>query len=116
NGTAATSDDVLPAWTSVGPTADGVTKPELVAPGRKIVSVRVPGSTLDRQNPTHVEGPTTIRFSGSSEATAMAGGAAALLLQQRPELNPDETKALLVGAARPLSGVAAAAQGAGLIN
>jgi serine protease AprX len=116
NGTVSPSDDSIPFWSSVGPTVDGLTKPELVAPGRKIVSVRVPGSTLDRQSPTHVEGPTTIRFSGTSEATAMAGGAAALLLQQRPELSPDETKALLVGAARPLTGVAAAAQGAGLIN
>jgi serine protease AprX len=116
NGTVSVADDSIPFWSSVGPTADGLAKPEVVAPGRKIVSVRVPGSTLDRQNPTHVEGPTTIRFSGSSESTAVAGGAAALLLQQRPELSPDETKALLVNSARPLAGISAASQGAGLLN
>jgi serine protease AprX len=116
NGTASPTDDTIPFWSSVGPTPDGLAKPELVAPGRKIVSVRVPGSTLDVQNPTHVEGPTTTRFSGTSESTAVAGGAAALLLQQRPELSPDETKALLVGAARPLAGIGAAFQGAGLLN
>jgi serine protease AprX len=116
NGTASPADDVIPSWSSVGPTPDGLAKPDLVAPGRKIVSVRVPGSTLDLQSPTHVEGPTTIRFSGTSEATAVAGGAAALLLQQRPGLRPDETKALLVQGARPISAASAAAQGAGLLN
>ena len=115
-GTAAPSDDTMPAWSSVGPTADGLAKPDLVAPGRKIVSVRVPGSTLDLQSPSHVEGPTTIRFSGTSEAAAVAAGAAALLINQRPELSPDQAKALLVDAARPLGGVSAAAQGAGLVN
>jgi serine protease AprX len=116
HGTAATSDDTIPTWSSVGPTPDGLAKPDLVAPGRKIVSVRVPGSTLDKQNPSHVEGPTTIRFSGTSEAAAVAAGAAALLVQQRPDLQPDQTKALLVGGARPLAGVARAAQGAGELN
>jgi len=116
NGTVSAADDSIPFWSSVGPTTDGLAKPELVAPGRKIVSVRVPGSTLDVQNPTHVEGPTTIRFSGTSESTAVVGGSAALLLQQRPGLSPDETKALLVGGARPLAGIGVTFQGAGLIN
>jgi serine protease AprX len=116
NGTVTSADDTIPSWSSVGPTPDGLAKPDLVAPGRKIVSVRVPGSTLDLQSPTHVEGPTTIRFSGTSEAAAVVAGAAALLVEQRPELSPDETKALLVQAARPLAGISAAAQGAGLVN
>jgi serine protease AprX len=116
NGTAAATDDSLPTWSSVGPTPDGLTKPDLLAPGRKIVSLRVPGSTLDLQSPTHVEGRTTIRFSGTSEAAAVAAGSAALLIAQRPDLTPDQTKALLTSAARPLSGVAKAAQGAGLLN
>jgi serine protease AprX len=116
NGTAAVADDNLPTWSSVGPTADGLAKPDLVAPGRKIVSVRVPGSTLDLQSPSHVEGPTTIRFSGTSEATAVAAGSAALLIAQRPDLTPDQTKALLVNAARPLAGVAKAGQGGGLLD
>src|SRR5262252_1176847 len=36
----------MPSWSSEGPTLDGIAKPEVVAPGRKIVSVRVPGSTI----------------------------------------------------------------------
>ena len=116
SGTASPADDVLPTWSSVGPTPDGLAKPDLIAPGRKIVSVRVPGSTLDQLSPTHIEGPATIRFSGTSEATAVAGGAAALLVQQRPELTPDQTKALLTRGARPIANVSAVAQGAGLLN
>src|SRR5207244_2511851 len=87
-----------------------------LAPGRKIVSVRVAGSTLDRQSPSHVEGLTTIRFSGTSEAAAIAAGSAALLIAQRPDLTPDQTKALLVNTARPLTGAAKAGQGTGLLN
>jgi serine protease AprX len=40
----------------------------------------------------------------------------ALLLQQRPNLSPDEVKALLVGSARPLNGVAPTTQGAGSVD
>ena len=115
-GTPSPADDVLPTWSSIGPTPDGLAKPDLVAPGRKIVSVRVPGSTIDLLSPTHVEGPTTIRFSGTSEAAGVAAGAAALLMQQRPELTPDQTKALLTHAARPITSASPAAQGAGLLN
>jgi serine protease AprX len=46
----------------------------------------------------------------------VVGGAAALLLQQRPDLDPDQTKALLALGAQPISGVSPAAQGAGLLN
>jgi serine protease AprX len=116
NGTPRTSDDVLPAWSSVGPTPDRLAKPDLVAPGRKIVSVRVPGSTIDQLSPDHIEGPTTIRFSGTSEAAAVAAGAAALLIQQRPDLQPDQTKSLLTSTARKLDNVRDAAQGNGQLN
>ena len=116
NGTAAPTDDTIPLWSSVGPTADGLAKPDLVAPGRKIVSVRVPGSTLDLASPTHVEGPTTIRFSGTSESTAMASGAKGARIPARPELSPDRDKGALIRAARALAGASAAWQGAGLIN
>jgi serine protease AprX len=115
-GTPSPADDTLPTWSSVGPTPDGLAKPDLLAPGRKIVSVRVPYSTVELQSPSHIEGPTTIRFSGTSEATGVVGGAAALLLQQRPDLTPDQTKALLTNGAVPIAGVSAAAQGAGLLN
>jgi serine protease AprX len=116
NGTATRHDDTVPSWSSQGPTADGFAKPDLVAPGRKIVSLRVPGGTLDKETPDHIEGPRTFRLSGSSQATAVAAGAVALLLDQRPGLDPDQVKALLVDSARPVAGVAKSAQGAGSLD
>ncbi len=115
-GTASLADDSVPSWSSRGPTNDGIAKPDLVAPGRKIVSLRVPGATLDKLIPDHIEGPRTFRLSGTSQAAAVAGGAAALLLDQRPNLSPDEVKALLIGSARPLRGVARSLQGSGVVN
>ncbi|MDQ1659719.1 MAG: serine protease AprX [Cryptosporangiaceae bacterium] len=81
-------------------------QPDLVAPGRSIVSLRVPGSYIDSRYPTGlVPGDTSGRYfrgSGTSQATAVVSGAAALLIQQRPTLNPDQVKALLAGSATPL--------------
>jgi serine protease AprX len=42
-------------------------------------------------------------FSGTSAATAMVSGAAALLLQQNPELTPNEIRKVLVESAQTLS-------------
>jgi len=116
SGTPTVSDDVIPLWSGQGPTLDGVAKPDLVAPGRKIVSVRVPNSTLDRLLPTHIEGPQTFRLSGTSEATAVSAGAAAVLLQQRGDLKPDEVKAVLTHSTSRLSNVTTSAAGSGEIN
>ena len=115
-GTPTTADDVIPDWSSQGPTRDGVNKPDLVAPGRKIVSVRVPDSTLDKLLPTHIEGASTFRLSGTSEATAVAAGAVALLLEQRPDLHPDEAKAILTHSTNRLQNVSRNAAGRGELS
>jgi serine protease AprX len=92
---------------------------DVLAPGRSIVSLRDPGSFVDTNNPQgRVAGDTTgrlFRGSGTSQAAAVASGAAALLLQAYPELTPDQVKAALVSTATP---VAASPQyaGSGQIN
>ncbi len=116
NGTTTLADNSIPDWSSRGPTSDRIAKPDVVAPGRRIVSLRVPGGTIEQQSPDHIEGPRTFRLSGSSQATAVTAGAVALLLDQRPGLDPDEVKALLVNSARELPRVDATAQGAGSLN
>ena len=93
------------AWFSAWGSADSNAKPDLVAPGRRIVSIRVPGSALDTLFPERVvvaqNGSTYFRLTGTSMATAVASGAAALLLARRPDLTPDQVKALLVGTTQP---------------
>ena len=74
NGTVATDDDSIASFSSRGPTADGATKPDLVAPGRKMVSLRSPGSALDQLFPERAVTATNsatadyFRLSGTSMA------------------------------------------------
>ena len=52
-GTADTADDTATDFSSVGPTnPDGWIKPDLVTSGRSVVSLRVPGSTIDTNFPS----------------------------------------------------------------
>ena len=77
-------------------------KPDLVAPGNRIVSLRVAGSTLDTTYPQYEVAPTQRQrskyfvLSGTSMATPIVSGAVALMLQQNPALTPDQVKARLM--------------------
>jgi serine protease AprX len=112
-GTATTDDDVVPSWSTSG---DGTRNPDVVAPGQSVVSLRVPNSQLDAAYPGARTGERFFRGSGTSQSAAVVSGAAALLLEQRPELTPDQVKALLMGSARSLPNADARAQGSGLID
>ncbi|MGH9123932.1 MAG: S8 family serine peptidase, partial [Acidimicrobiales bacterium] len=105
NGTAATADDSIANFSSVGPTnPDGSFKPDLVASGRSVVSLRAPGSTVDQQNPSARIGSANFVGSGTSFSAAIASGAAALVLQAGGDSvagNPNAVKARLLGGATP---------------
>jgi serine protease AprX len=116
NGTVALGDDEGVSWSSVGPTAQGHAKPDVVASGRRLVSQRSHGSTVATENPKALVSPSYIRGSGSSQAAAVTSGAAALLLNARPELTPDQVKSLLVRTADPINGLAASRQGSGRLD
>jgi serine protease AprX len=117
-GTEKTDDDVVASFSSGGSLA--TRRPDLVAPGRSIVSLRNPGSHIDQGHPEGlVAGDADQRFfrgSGTSQASAVVSGAAALLLQQRPNLTPDQVKRLLTKSADLLKQGNLVAQGAGLID
>ena len=113
NGTATTADDVTSTFSNDG---DGTRNPDLVAPGEHVVSLRSPNSLLDQEHPAGRVGERLFRGSGTSQATAVVSGAAALLLSQRPDLTPDQVKALLMGTARSLPNATKAQQGSGLID
>ncbi len=104
-GTPKTGDDRLADFSSVG---NGVRQPDLVAPGRSIVSLRAPGSFTDTTFPearvSIGDAPRFFRGSGTSQAAAVVSGAVALVLDERPELTPDQVKHLLTRNAEPLAG------------
>jgi serine protease AprX len=95
---------------------DGTRNPDLVAPGEKVLGLRSAGSYLDTTYPAARIGDRLFRGSGTSQAAAVVSGAAALLIQQRPTIKPDQVKALLTGTANAIPAATAAQQGAGLID
>jgi subtilisin family serine protease len=93
NGTTSQSDDFIADFSSRG---DATRRPDVVAPGRSVVSLRAPDSLIDQAFPGGRIGDTLFRGSGTSQAAAVTSGAVALLLQQYPTLTPDQVKAALV--------------------
>jgi len=78
------SDDTLASWSARGVTQDGVNKPELNAPGARIVSDLAPGSAFTAMCPTCiVGGGQYIRAGGTSMAAPMVSGVVALRLDTR---------------------------------
>jgi serine protease AprX len=112
-GTETVTDDVVSNFSSRGTEARTV---DLVAPGRSIASLRDPGSFVDQSFPSAQTGVRFFKGSGTSQAAAVVSGAAALVLEQRPELSPDQLKELLTSTAATLSDQDVMGQGDGLIN
>jgi serine protease AprX len=95
--TTVTTDDAVASFSSSGVVGIGGTKnPDLVAPGKSIISLAVPGSFIDQTY--GAAGAVTggfMRGSGTSQATAVMSGAAALVLQQHPTWTNHQVKAVL---------------------
>jgi serine protease AprX len=91
-GTAFRSDDEVATYSSRGPTRyDRLIKPDLVAPGNRIRGLLAPGSTLAREYPELVIDSgrgAQLELSGTSMASAVVSGAAALLVDRAPRLTP----------------------------
>jgi subtilisin family serine protease len=120
-GTVDRSDDAVAAYSSKGPTRyDLAVKPDVVAPGSKLVSLEASGSYLSKKYPAwHIAGSgknAYFRLTGTSMATAVVSGGVALLLDDNPALTPGQVKmALQMGATyMPKAGLVAA--GAGSVN
>ncbi len=107
-GTTTVDDDVMADFTNPG---SATRAPDILAPGRSVVSLRVPGSYLDTGHPEGlVPGDAAGRFfrgSGTSQSVAVVSGEVALLLSDQPRLRPDQVKALLMRTARPLAALPA---------
>jgi serine protease AprX len=114
-GTVGLSDDRLPDFSGRGPTAHGLAKPDVAAPGAHVVSLRAPGSTIDTRFPNYVDGSYR-QGSGTSMATGVVSGAAALMLQANPGFTPDRVKHALVATARGAASADRMAVGAGVVD
>jgi serine protease AprX len=112
-GTVTRADDLIASYSSKGPTLiDHVVKPDIVAPGNRIISLETSKSTILAssgvnlvpfsyyQNPANKgNSPDYYRLSGTSMAAPMVSGTAALMLQKDASLTPETIKARLMKAA-----------------
>jgi serine protease AprX len=120
-GTAERSDDRVASFSSRGPTLyDLVLKPDVVAPGARIVSARAVGSTLAVRYPErHVGGAGPdgyLQLSGTSMAAGVVSGSVALLLEGEPRLTPRRAKLVLRATSEFLPGEGLVGGGAGSVN
>jgi serine protease AprX len=128
--TADVTDDAVASYSSVGPTLfDEVAKPDLVAPGNRLISLRTQGSYIDMNfsdNVIPVENfaPTApaetasnyLMLSGTSTSAPVVAGAAALMIGADPSLTPNDVKVRLMGTADPVAHATTYQQGAGTLD
>jgi serine protease AprX len=112
------SDDTVAEYSSKGPTLfDLVIKPDLVAPGSRLVSAEAAGSYLATTlTDHHVAGSGAnayMRLSGTSMAAGVTSGAVALLLDSKPRLTPDDVKLTLQLTGSAINGEGLLTDGAG---
>jgi serine protease AprX len=113
NSTERTGDDYITDFSSCGTDTRHV---DLVAPGSSIVSLLAPGSDAAVSHPEAIVDGQYIVGSGTSQAAAFVSGAAALLIDQRPGITPDQVKDVLMSSAASIPGENSRCQGAGLID
>ena len=108
--TPARTDDRIASYSAKGPTmVDRVVKPDLVAPGNMVVSLRAGDDQLVadfpqnavplsyyQMNSSTANSPDYFVMSGTSMATPVVSGAVAALLSATPSLTPDQIKAKLM--------------------
>lgn len=87
---ASTDADGMANFSSRGPTADGRVKPDISAPGTKIIAARATGTSMGQavdDNYTSAQ--------GTSMATPHVAGLCALMLKANPRLTPAQVKGIL---------------------
>jgi subtilisin family serine protease len=117
HGTLKIDDDDVASFSASSAGCGSCKKPDFVAPGAHVVSLRDPGSQIDSEHGnTGVVTDTLFRGSGTSQSAAVISGAAALIISRTPSITPDQVKKLLASTARKLGGFDSEAQGAGEIR
>jgi serine protease AprX len=107
------AQDWIAPWSSGG---NSTRHADVVAPGRSIMSFRVPGSLLDQMYPSAVVEDRYFLGSGTSQAAAVVSGFTAALLSRDPSLTPDQVKHLFMQEAKDLKETPANVDGSGKIQ
>ena len=120
-GTAGRSDDTIATYSSRGPTKyDLAVKPDLAAPGNRIISLEGLHSYLSDKYPTlHKAGSGQneyMQLSGTSMAAPIVTGAVALLIQGTPSLSTSQVKLALQSGATFMPSAGLNGAGAGSLN
>ena len=120
-GTVDRSDDTVATFSSRGPSAyDLAVKPDIAAPGVKILSLQADGALLPAMYPSiHVAGSgdnAYMYLSGTSLAAPIVSGGVALLLQGSPNLSPAQVKFALQNGATAMTDAGLMGAGAGSVN
>jgi subtilisin family serine protease len=116
------SDDRIASFSASGLTYEGFVKPEVVAPGGRLLGVMNKKNRIPKEHKNFHDGDAYYYMSGTSQSAAVVSGIAALLLQAEPTLTPDQVKCKLMSGARPAAGpngelaFSVFQQGAGLVN
>ncbi len=99
----------LANFSSHGPRIDGVMKPDITAPGRRLISCRntdiiqLDGAlayVIISNNGQEGEPADYLALMGTSMSSPAAAGTAALMLQADPDLSPSDLRRLIRGSAR----------------
>jgi serine protease AprX len=115
SGTLDPADDQLTRFSSRGPSLDGLGKPDVVAPGKRIFGPLSPSSSFDVPTFPKAAGG-YFAISGTSQATPLVAGLAALLKQANPDLTQADLQRILKDSAYHYSNLDKAAVGSGLVQ
>ncbi|MFT6700516.1 MAG: serine protease AprX [Pseudomonadales bacterium] len=93
------NDDRVTTFSSTGPTVEGFVKPEVVAYGGH-VAAKLDNQYASGQFFENLKGQAYQEISGTSQASAVVSGIAALILQNDPSLSPDDVKCRIISSAK----------------
>ncbi len=113
NYTGKPGDDFVADFTNCGTSSRYI---DVLAPGRSIISLRNPGSAADVEHPEARIGDRFFLGSGTSQASAVVSGAAALVLSKYPKASPDEVKGYLIASGQSVKTESKYCSQAHLIN